>query len=126
MFLNNVGYSKLREEVIEKLKEFCKNYEHQYNIDYVILFGSYAYNFIKPYSDIDIAIKLEKVGNDRIEIMYKFLKILSEILGTDNINIIILNDCLDDLLKFEIYTKGELICCKDYLKYLDDKVNAIL
>ena len=105
---------KLHKEVIE----ICKDKP----CSYVILFGSYARGDVKPYSDIDLAIKFNKKVDylkESFEISYK----LEEKLGL-KIDVIPLN-IADIILQYEVFSNGKLIYYRDYYEFLDDFINAI-
>lgn len=97
-------------EIKEKLKELIKILNSEYNIEAIVLFGSYARNTQNKESDIDIAIKSdEEINiNEMREKIEDFLKIDVDLINLDKIN---------DSFKYEILINGETLYCKDKLKF---------
>lgn len=94
-------------------------------IKLVYFFGSRAANEEGPLSDFDFAVLLDekdaqKRFNTRIEILNK----LSEVLKTDEVDLIVLNDAKSPELKFSIIKNGKIIYEKEpYKILLEPKVN---
>lgn len=68
-------------EIEEKLKELIKILNSEYNIEAIVLFGSYARNTQNKESDIDIAIKsdediLKNVIEFRLEDLKEFARMM--------------------------------------------------
>ncbi len=53
-----------QDEVISKLKEYSILLERHFNLDKVILFGSYAWGNFTENSDIDVAVVVKDVKGD--------------------------------------------------------------
>jgi predicted nucleotidyltransferase len=106
------------DEIRNAVIEVCESEE----CVYALLFGSLARGTSKEYSDIDIAIKFRK-GDDYLNKTLRIMSKLSIKLNTD-VDVIPLNIC-DTIIKYEIYSNGILLLCKDYNEYMDDHVNAI-
>lgn len=76
----------------------------------VYFFGSRAKGKEGPLSDYDFAVYLdEKDKNKRFEIRLNLMSKLSLKIGTDKIDVIILNDTESPELKFSIIKEGKLI-----------------
>ena len=102
-----------------KLKAIAKNY----NINLMILFGSYLTESFTQDSDIDIAIQAENISL----INQNKLEILNKIAATFNyqeIDLVLLNHA-DPLLKFQIAKKGRLIYQKESHMFNTFKVQAM-
>jgi predicted nucleotidyltransferase len=106
------------DEIRNAVIEVCEGEE----CAYALLFGSLARGTFKEYSDIDIAIKFKK-GDDYLNKTLRIMSKLSIKLNTD-VDVIPLN-ISDTIIKYEIYSNGILLFCKDYNEYMDDHVNAI-
>jgi len=106
------------DEIRNAVIEVCESEE----CVYALLFGSLARGTSKEYSDIDIAIKFKK-GDDYLNKTLRIMSKLSIKLNID-VDVIPLNIC-DTIIKYEIYSNGILLFCKDYNEYMDDHVNAI-
>lgn len=63
-------------------------------IDVLYLFGSHATNTVNPLSDIDLAILLGRnvEPGEYFDLRLKYIGVFAEILGTDAIDVIVLND----------------------------------
>ncbi len=107
-------------EILEKLQRF--NWK-KHNIEYVIVFGSCLTQ--STFHDIDLAVKFVKYDfNEYVNL----LESLSSYLGIreDHIDIVVLNnENLPSQLILEIYTKGNLIYCRDYESYLNEAFRKI-
>jgi len=106
------------DEIRNAVIEVCEGEE----CAYALLFGSLARGTFKEYSDIDIAIKFKK-GDDYLNKTLRIMSKLSIKLNTD-VDVIPLN-ISDTIIKYEIYSNGILLFCKDYNEYIDDHINAI-
>jgi len=106
------------DEIRNAVIEVCEGEE----CVYALLFGSLARGTFKEYSDIDIAIKFKK-GDDYLNKTLRIMSKLSIKLNTD-VDVIPLN-ISDTIIKYEIYSNGILLFCKDYNEYIDDHINAI-
>jgi predicted nucleotidyltransferase len=106
------------DEIRNAVIEVCEGEE----CAYALLFGSLARGTFKEYSDIDIAIKFKK-GDDYLNKTLRIMSKLSIKLNTD-VDVIPLN-ISDTIIKYEIYSNGILLFCKDYNEYMDDHINAI-
>jgi predicted nucleotidyltransferase len=106
------------DEIRNAVIEVCESEE----CVYALLFGSLARGTSKEYSDIDIAIKFKK-GDDYLN---KTLRIMSKLSIKLNIDVdVIPLNISDTIIKYEIYSNGILVFCKDYNEYIDDHINAI-
>ncbi len=111
--------------VIDKLKEISIDLARRYNISYILLFGSYARGDYKGYSDIDIAVKFPSGWSDEEYIMKagELALDLSEELDV-RVDVVPVN-IADSILKYEIYSSGQLVYSSNMDEYYDDMVNAI-
>lgn len=55
---------KTKDRLEKILKEYIDVVIHQFNIYAIVLFGSYAHENPREYSDIDVAVFSESFGND--------------------------------------------------------------
>ncbi len=95
---------KAQEEKIIKLFQSIPEIKLGY------LFGSQAQKKAQPNSDYDFAIYLEETdSNKRFHLRLKVADEIAEILETDNIDLLILNDLEFFELKYEIIHDGKLI-----------------
>jgi predicted nucleotidyltransferase len=89
---------------------------------YVLLFGSRAAGSAKGYSDVDVAVKFMNSNNS----LDKALNLMSDVealLGV-HVDVIPLN-IADTIVKYEAYSGGIILFCRDYDRYMDDFINAV-
>ncbi len=96
------------EEIREKIVKFLTK---KYELEAIIIFGSYARNTQNEESDIDIAIKFVKNVN------IQELKIELEDLLKKDIDLIDLDKIENEAFRYEILMTGELIYVKDQYKF---------
>lgn len=76
----------------------------------VYLFGSKARRADGPLSDYDFAIYVEETDRQKMfDLKLELLNRLSRLLGTDRIDVIILNLTASPELKYEVIREGELL-----------------
>jgi len=119
------------EKYLLQLRQLFSNYPE---IKLVYFFGSKAKNKASPLSDYDLAVHFDKKTNiTRIkEIVLNLIAEMSSILKTDKIDLVVLNQPLSPILKFNIVKDGKLIYEKPpyrilvepfiYSEYFDFKV----
>jgi len=99
---------ELKKRLANVVAEFAKREE----ISAFYLFGSYAAGCPKPTSDVDLAILLSVV--DRETSLDKRLSLMAEIammIGTDNIDVLILNEAPAGLA-YRVLQEGQLLYLK--------------
>jgi predicted nucleotidyltransferase len=107
---------------IANLSEKVSTLAEKYGIVYAILFGSTVEGrFVKGESDIDLAIKVDKL--DRKDLL-GFLKGFLRDLGVDNLDVVVINFSPFSL-NYEILTKGRVIFCRDEDELFEDRVKII-
>ena len=67
-----------KEAVIEKLNEYVNLVREHFPVQKVILFGSYAKGTAREYSDIDVAVIVDKI-DDILESEYKLYELRRDI-----------------------------------------------
>jgi len=107
---------------IANLSEKVSTFAEKYGIVYAILFGSTIEGrFVKGESDIDLAIKVDKL--DRKNLL-GFLKGFLRELGVDNLDVVVINFSPFSL-NYEILTKGRVIFCRDEEELFEDRLKII-
>jgi predicted nucleotidyltransferase len=107
---------------IVNLSEKVSTHAEKYGIVYAILFGSTIEGrFVKGESDIDLAIKVDKL--DRKDLL-DFLKGFLRELGVDNLDVVVINFSPFSL-NYEILTKGRVIFCRDEEELFEDRLKII-
>jgi len=97
-----------------------KTFSHYPEIKLVYFFGSKAKNKASILSDYDFAVYFDKkISISQIkEITLSLIAKISSILKSDNIDLVILNQSLSPILKFNIIKEGKLIYEKPPYKLL--------
>jgi len=107
---------------IANLSEKVSTLAEKYGIVYAILFGSTVEGrFVKGESDIDLAIKVDKL--DRKDLL-GFLKGFLRELGVDNLDVVVINFSPFSL-NYEILTEGRVIFCRDEDELFEDRLKII-
>jgi len=105
---------KLPEHVLNGISLLSKRLQREENITALYLFGSAVKGYLNPLSDLDLAALLDKkIRQDKLFDEYlKIYDITSDILKTDEFDLIILNQAP---LRFanNILRTGRLLFCKD-------------
>lgn len=101
---------------MKNLESVFKQYPQ---VKLVYFFGSKATGKAGPLSDYDFAVLLDEEGaQKRFKIRIEILIKLSEVLKTDDIDLIVLNDAKSPELKFSIIKDGKIIYEKEPYKIL--------
>jgi predicted nucleotidyltransferase len=95
------------EQIAAKLKDI---FENEKRIKLVYFFGSQANGQTGPLSDYDFAFYAEgKDVKERFQLKMQLISELSMALGTNKVDVVILNDDIGPELKYNIIQQGELI-----------------
>lgn len=98
---------------MKKLQKLKKYLEKQKSVRFAYLFGSHATGKTTQLSDVDIAVYLEeKDSKKRFDIRLKLITDICSILGTDDVDVVVVNDS-PILLNFEIIKDGKVLINKD-------------
>lgn len=94
---------------LSKISNFCQSHSE---IMLAYIFGSQATGRTGPLSDIDLAFLVDKTHINQANYPYGYHAYLTSemisILGSNNVDVIILND-VPPLLKFQVINRGEVI-----------------
>jgi len=131
-----------REEVVSRLQSNGSRLGSTYGVSFMILFGSLARSDLPQeslsMSDIDIAVQLSEdargieqpsagmgknVGRANDGSLLPLLGELIDILGTDSIDIVLLNEA-PPALKYEVFTTGKLIYSRSEEEYENEYLKA--
>ncbi|BBO88567.1 nucleotidyltransferase [Desulfosarcina ovata subsp. ovata] len=85
-----IRHSKLPKDISDRIKSASQYLEKRKDVIFAYLFGGLAKSDAKPLSDVDIAVYLDE-GVDCIDAKLDILEDLTDILNTDEIDLIILN-----------------------------------
>jgi predicted nucleotidyltransferase len=104
---------------IARLKEIPERVE---GIKLIVLFGSLAQQATHPLSDVDLAFEVDDLDDKkRVAVLGEVI----ETLGTDEVDIVFLNDDLPYRLKYDIAEDGHLVYEHKPGAFGDFQVNAI-
>ncbi|SIQ39597.1 type VII toxin-antitoxin system MntA family adenylyltransferase antitoxin [Halanaerobium kushneri] len=93
----------MEEDKINKIREILKNYELQL----LVLFGSYGEENFNENSDIDLAVKVKKESSlkkNQDHVLYS----ISKIFDLRPVDLVLLNHA-DPLIKFKVASEGKLL-----------------
>lgn len=98
-----------KSEVLEKVKKYTEAVKKVFPVQMVILFGSYAKNCARQYSDIDVAVVVDHNENDYLESRKQLFKLRRDI--DCKIEPVLIERDEKDLSGFfeEISTTGEIV-----------------
>lgn len=81
------------------------------NVAFAYIFGSAAEKTtVKQCSDLDMAVYFYRAPD--LEEIYRFMTNTEEVIGDDVLDLLVLNGCVDFVLRNEVL-KGRLIFCRD-------------
>jgi len=106
-----------KEELLEKLQEFVSMVKNNDKIIALYLFGSYASGRPTSLSDIDLAVLFDRAVQPECFLPEKLRLMgdLSIILGTDSIDLIVLNQAPPGL-GYRVIKEGKLLFARDETK----------
>ncbi len=106
-----------KDELILRLQKFVDIIKHDGQIIALYLFGSYAFGRPTPLSDVDIAVLFDKsVERERyLPERLRLMGELSTILGTDRVELVVLNEAPPGL-GYRVIRDGELLFTKNDTK----------
>jgi hypothetical protein len=111
---------KLPKHIDDQLKEVLPAIRRYDDVVALYLLGSFAKKNVKPLSDIDFGVLLAKKldREERFKIHLDLIGWFADILKTDEIDLILMNDAP---LKFahEIFKTGKLLYCGDENELID-------
>lgn len=122
-----IRFKKIEHSLKERLPRLIEVFKKRPEINALYLFGSYARDKLKPLSDIDIAALLKKgvsradYWNLRLELMNK----AAAILGTDEIDFVILNEAPFEL-RYNILKEGKILFCRNEKERQEFQERAVL
>lgn len=106
-----IKHKPIKHKLKNLFPKLKKELKKDKNILFAYIFGSYGKGKITPLSDVDIAVYLVNVKeyfNEKLKIIGK----INEILETDEVDLVILNEA-NLSLQFEVIKTGELLFCKN-------------
>lgn len=105
-----------KEGILTKIRPIFESYPE---VKLVYLFGSLVSGKTGPLSDIDLAFYIDERDKKKLfELKFKLADEISRALGTDKVDIVILNLTDSPELKYNVIKEGELIFQQDPFKVL--------
>lgn len=105
---------KITHNIKERLPALTEDFKKKQGINALYLFGSYAKDEVKPLSDIDVAVLLKNSAAkaDYWDIKLGLLNKAMAILGTDEIDFVLLNEAPYELA-YNVLKEGRILFCRD-------------
>ncbi len=97
-----------KNEVVKKVKEYADTIIQEFNPNMIVLFGSYAKGTEKEYSDIDVAVIVDEIKGDYLDVLSKLYKMRRKIDIRIEPHIFESDSDESGMLK-EILTNGEVL-----------------
>ena len=117
---------KLPEKVQNKIPDLVRSVASDKDIVALFAFGSLARNALKPMSDLDFGVllsfRLDK--NERFKKHIELIKLFTDFLKTDEIDLIEMND-VPPRIAFQILKTGKLLFCNDRTTLIDFRERLI-
>lgn len=103
-------------DITDRLQRLAKELQQDTRVGFAYLFGGMASGIKKPLSDADVAIFLNEYSGDP-EVKLAFIGELSDILGTDEVDLVILNTAPISLIGRILKTKQLLADNQPFLRH---------
>lgn len=122
-----IRFRKINHDLKERLPCLIEAFRRNSGINALYLFGSYAKDKPKPLSDIDIAVLLKRGTRDTDywDIKLKLLNKAIAILGTDEIDFVVLNEAPFEL-RYNILKEGKVLFCRNEKERGEFQEKAVL
>ena len=107
-------------DVQEKVPVVVEKLANDVEIVALYSFGSLAENTLKPLSDLDFAVLLSNQLNSQQQFdkHLELLGLFNSVFGTDEIDLVVLND-VPPRFSFHITSKGKILICSDRPALID-------
>jgi len=107
---------------VAKVSERIKALAEKYGIVYAVLFGSIVEGrFIPSESDVDLAIKVDKLDRGQL---FNFLKNLLKDLEVENLDVVLINFSPFSL-SYEALMRGKVIFCRNEEELFEDRLKVM-
>lgn len=122
-----IRFKKIEINIKERLPKLAEELKRDKNIAALYLFGSYAKGKIKPLSDVDIAVLLKKAvpSGKYWDLKIGLISKLTPILGTDEVDFVVLNEAPYELA-YNIFKEGKILFCQNEKWLLDFKEKTVM
>ena len=107
---------------VAKISERIRALAEKYGIVYAVLFGSIIEGrFIPGESDVDLAIKVDKLDRGQL---FNFLKNLLRDLEVENLDVVLINFSPFSL-SYEALMRGKVIFCRNEEELFEDRLKVM-
>lgn len=107
---------------VAKISERIRALAEKYGIVYAVLFGSIVEGrFIPGESDVDLAIKVDKLDRGQL---FNFLKNLLRDLEIENLDVVLINFSPFSL-SYEALMRGKVIFCRNEEELFEDRLKVM-
>jgi predicted nucleotidyltransferase len=107
---------------VAKVSERIRALAEKYGIVYAVLFGSIVEGrFIPGESDVDLAIKVDKLDRSQL---FNFLKNLLRDLDVENLDVVLINFSPFSL-SYEALMRGKVIFCRNEEELFEDRLKVM-
>ena len=107
---------------VAKVSERIRALAEKYGIVYAVLFGSIVEGrFIPGESDVDLAIKVDKLDRSQL---FNFLKNLLRDLDVENLDVVLINFSSFSL-SYEALMRGKVIFCRNEEELFEDRLKVM-
>jgi predicted nucleotidyltransferase len=107
---------------VAKISERIRALAEKYGIVYAVLFGSIVEGrFIPGESDVDLAIKVDKLDRGQL---FNFLKNLLRDLEVENLDVVLINFSPFSL-SYEALMRGKVIFCRNEEELFEDRLKVM-
>ena len=122
-----IRFRKINHNLKERLPCLIEAFRKNPDINALYIFGSYARDKIKPLSDIDIAVLLKRGARDTDywDIKLKLLNKATAILGTDEVDFVVLNEAPHEL-RYNILKESKILFCRNEKERREFQEKAVL
>ncbi len=111
-----IRHSKLPEDIVDRIQYAADYLETRKDVLFAYLFGGLSRGKPKPLSDVDIAVYLSEIA-DSVQAKSEIIEKLVDILKTDEIDMIILNQSSLSLSMNVLKTNRVLVDKKPFLRH---------
>ncbi len=111
-----IKHSKLPDDILDRIQDAADYLEQINEVEFAYLFGGLAKGAPKPMSDVDIAVYLSEDA-DRVQTKFEMILDLVDILCTDKIDLLILNQANLSLCMNVLKHHQVLVDKKPYVRH---------
>ncbi len=119
-----IRYKKISHSIESLFPRLGKELSRNKSVLFSYVFGSYGRGESTPLSDVDIAVYLSEEKKNFWEKKLELMGVLNQVLKTDEVDLVILNEAPLSL-QFEVIKTGKLLFSRDEEKRIQFEVKVI-